>query len=75
MEQFVSCLLSGLIRLRIRQLEACDHMPYQMNKYVSNSIMIGLSKKYQDLLCEVIQTYHWISAVSYTAACVCDLAC
>lgn len=43
-------------------------MLYQLNKYTSNTIVIGLSKKYQDLPSEITQTNHWISAVSYTAA-------
>lgn len=66
MEQFAIYLFGF-----IRQLRAKDHILYQLNSYTSNSI--GLSRKYQNLPCEVVQMDHIISAVSYTAAC--DLAC
>lgn len=67
MKLFACCLLSVLMRLR--HLQASDHVLYQLNKYASNSIITGLSQKYQDLPCEITQTYHWvISVVSYTAA-------
>lgn len=41
---------------------ASDHVLCQLHKYSSNSIIIGLSKRYQVL------PYHWISALSYTDA-------
>lgn len=48
------CLLYPLfVLIRLRQLQASDHMLYQLNKYTSNSIIIGLSKKYQELPFEV----------------------